>query len=232
MLYRGVMITDLSGKIDGAVASHNRGGPYFRDHVIPVDPETARQVNCRETLMDLWDAWVNEVTEPQRQAWTRYAASRTRSSRIGTKRRLIGWTEYCRQHYWAFQSNQQLGTSFFPVGNPPHEPPNYGETPYCTFFGTTQIDLWFSNGYPWTLNSNSGMLLYVSQQIALTRNFYKGPYQLIGEVHGNDGDPPVAPARFDLPYELSPDRRVFYRVCYFSENEQRAGPFPNSLLTP
>ena len=47
MLFKGTIGAAYSGKIGGVVASHNRGGQYFRQHVIPTDPATGLQSTMR-----------------------------------------------------------------------------------------------------------------------------------------------------------------------------------------
>ena len=50
MKYIGLLSSAASGKLGGIVASHNRGGQYFRHHSIPVQSRTPAQRLVRYAL--------------------------------------------------------------------------------------------------------------------------------------------------------------------------------------
>jgi hypothetical protein len=61
----GALVVAGSGKINGWVASRNRGGAYFRTKVTPLNPSTSAQQNARGILGSLSTQW-SQLTESQR----------------------------------------------------------------------------------------------------------------------------------------------------------------------
>jgi hypothetical protein len=61
----GALVVAGSGKINGWVASRNRGGAYFRTKVTPINPSTSYQQNARGILGSLSTQW-SQLTDAQR----------------------------------------------------------------------------------------------------------------------------------------------------------------------
>lgn len=80
----------LSGSLGGLTASHNRGGQYLRRRSVPVNPNTARQQAVRAILGSLVQAWSDDLTESERQAWRDYAAAVPRTDVLGQTITLTG----------------------------------------------------------------------------------------------------------------------------------------------
>lgn len=64
----GAIVTEGSGKINGFVASRNRGGAYFRTKVTPLNPSSTAQQNVRGQLGALASQW-SGLTEAQRASF-------------------------------------------------------------------------------------------------------------------------------------------------------------------
>ena len=92
MLYKGTMGSVMSGKIGGMVASHNKGGTYFRHLRIPTNPRTPEQHAVRNTLSGLAAAW-KTLTADQQSAWAVYATNSPKINRVGdsTKIPALAW---------------------------------------------------------------------------------------------------------------------------------------------
>lgn len=89
MLFRGTLGVDQSGSLSGFVASHARGGTYYRARSIPVNPNTPSQQRARTDLAANSQAW-NGLSESQREAWTAYGGTGTFYNRIGQQITLSG----------------------------------------------------------------------------------------------------------------------------------------------
>ena len=70
----GALVVAGSGKINGWVASRNRGGAYFRTKVTPLNPSTSAQQNARGILGSLSTQW-SQLTEEQRLSFNNAVAS-------------------------------------------------------------------------------------------------------------------------------------------------------------
>lgn len=83
MKVTSAILTTMSGKLGGAVASKARGGiQYFRKLVIPSNPRTTGQTTIRAILSQLAGSWRTVLTDVQRAGWT--AISPDSSSGIDT----------------------------------------------------------------------------------------------------------------------------------------------------
>ena len=80
----------MSGKLGGMVASRNRGGQYFRRKAVPVNPDSSLQVERRSAFASLISMWNNELTTPQREDWTVWAANTPRLDSLGQTHVLTG----------------------------------------------------------------------------------------------------------------------------------------------
>jgi len=70
MKVRSAILTEMSGKIGGAVASQARGGiQYFRKLVTPSNPRSDLQTFLRSAVASASSAWKNELNDSQRDQW-------------------------------------------------------------------------------------------------------------------------------------------------------------------
>jgi hypothetical protein len=76
------LVSEFSGKQGSTVASHNRFGPYLRNRVIPVNPNTVSQQAARNDLTVATKAWAS-LSAAQRAAWNAAASVVTLFDRLG-----------------------------------------------------------------------------------------------------------------------------------------------------
>jgi hypothetical protein len=76
------LVSEFSGKQGSTVASHNRYGPYFRNRVIPTNPNSSSQQNARNNLKAAAQAW-KSLTSTQRASWVAAAPSVILYDRLG-----------------------------------------------------------------------------------------------------------------------------------------------------
>lgn len=232
MLFKGMMVTALSGKMDGVVAAHNRGGYYFRSLGIVDDPDTELQEQCRTAMANLWHIWTVDMTPELRQLWYDYALSHPVSNRLGQPRVIAGWPAFVRQNFVMEQCNVKFSQT-----NAENHHPNFSANP-LTFApypvqgdDTTHIGIVYSDADPWVSEPDAGFAIYVSPQMPATRLSYKGPYKLIGNIRGNDLGPPfpASPAQFPLGYETTPGFHIFTKINFYAANYARQGPFTSRI---
>ena len=78
----GIAVGQMSGSVGGITASHNKGGPYFRNRAIPTNPNTAEQLAQRNRLATLSRDW-QDLTQAQRDAWTEWARQNPITNALG-----------------------------------------------------------------------------------------------------------------------------------------------------
>ena len=99
MKYIGLLSSAASGKLGGIVASHNRGGTYFRHHAIPVQPRTPAQVGVRNQLAAFSSAF-KSLTQTQIAGWNALGLTVTLKSKLGTSYNPTGQQLFvsCNKH--------------------------------------------------------------------------------------------------------------------------------------
>ncbi len=112
MKYIGLLSSAASGKLGGIVASHNRGGTYFRHHSIPVQPRTPAQTAVRNQLQAFSSAF-KSLTQPQVAGWNALALTVTLKSKLGTTYNPTGQQLFvsCNKHLAAINVNTVLTTA-------------------------------------------------------------------------------------------------------------------------
>ena len=112
MKYIGLLSSAASGKLGGVVASHNRGGTYFRHHSIPVQPRTPAQRAVRNQLAAFSSAF-KALTSTQIAGWNALGATVTLKSKLGTTYNPTGQQLFvsCNKHLAAIGISTQLTTA-------------------------------------------------------------------------------------------------------------------------
>lgn len=193
-----------SGSLRGITASHNKGGLYFRGRTVPTNPNTGRQQLVRSIMNGLMQAWSEELSESQRQAWRDYAANVPVTDSLGQTMQLSGINWFVRANVPRIQANSDLaGASGFVRVDQAPAVFNTGPTiltvdsfegDFTTPPGTVDLTA--------TLDSeavdNSLVLLYVAPPQTPGVRFYKGPYQLAAGTTVLSGTTAVNFAAIDL----------------------------------
>lgn len=91
----GIAVGAASGSMGGVVASHNRGGQYFRRRATPVNPSSTYQAEVRAQLAGLSSGW-RALTDEQRLAWDSAATSYVTVNSLGSSVQLTGQQLYIR----------------------------------------------------------------------------------------------------------------------------------------
>lgn len=221
MLFRGLLATQLSGSLDGLIAAHNHGGPYFRNRTTPTDPNTSRQILMRAALTAAYANWL-DLDPTLRAAWEAFARSTERTNRIGAQRHNSGWNEFVRaftyRHYAEAELSIGLTTT---LSTAPAGPIIFGMAPGVVLdAGTDQFIMsvpeqsgtwWEDEESAWllelsTVRTAPGVVAYTPYPP--TRNFFKGPWQLAGSVLGQaSGNITVT-----LTRNATTGERVFWRA--------------------
>ena len=224
MLYKGILIGAASGKIDGLIASHNRGGQYFKAYVVPTDPATERQLNCRTAMTETHTLW-NTITPAQRSAWEAYAKQLRRVNALGDAHSHTGYNEFIRANVPRYQAFHQLGADWSASSDAPILPQAASNpAPVLALIsGNTQLQMTWDPADSWTTSVENGMLLYLGtskaapedppsiRPLPATRNWFRGPYELVSVTQGDSGSPPDN-ARLGLDYPPTTDQRIFWRA--------------------
>jgi len=208
MKFRPTIGADLSGSIGGITASRNRGGAYFRNRVVPVNPSSPLQLASRARFTSAVNDW-QDLTEAERARWADYAANVPVKDRIGQDIFLTGQQWYIGSHTLAVQAGAT------PVDAAPADF-NRGATDptlaYAASAASGELTVTFDNAEAWANEDDGQLVIFASRPTNASVNFFKGPYQLAGTVDGDATTAPTSPATLTLPFPPAAGQKVHVRA--------------------
>lgn len=209
MKFKGTIGADLSGSLGGIVASHNRGGTYFRFRSTPVNPRSARQVLVRTIIQQLSDAYANILTQAQRDAWDNWADQTPGFTGIG-----IAAYQYCNLP--RVYADNVIPTGNFPrVDDPPESFDVGSHTPVliATVHDNSEIGVAFDNTDAWANEDDAGMIFYASPAFNPSRTTYTGRMnQCLDHILGDPVTPPTSPASITSPFAYQVGQKVCVEI--------------------
>lgn len=178
----GAMVGDLSGSIGSTTASHNRFGPYFRNRVIPVNPNSTRQQEVRSLFATMVNLWNNTLTPAQRAAWDNWAANTTIQGKTGDPINITGQNAYVRFNVIRTQiggTRVDIAPTIFNNGNPVTSFED-DETSTQGILGINMAGTAVESAINLSgaASDDGDVAIYLGAPVNASRNFFKGPYQL------------------------------------------------------
>ena len=223
MLFKPLLGDQLSGSAGGIVASHNRGGTYFRQRAIPVNPQTPEQVAVRGFLSQLTSIWVNTLSVAQRTAWDVYALNVLIPNRLGDPRNIGGVGQYVRSNVPRLQAGLPRvdnAPTVFDLGD-------FTDPTIISITAPTALSLGFTESDAWVSEDDAGMLVLASRGQNASINFFKGPYRFADSIDGEVAIPPTTPAAIVLPFIIAATQRVFIEVKVSRADGRLSSTFRN-----
>jgi hypothetical protein len=83
------LVSDMRGKLNGSVASHNRGGSYFRNKVTPVNLRSPSQVAVRSRFASFSQQW-RTLTQAQIASWNSAVGAYAKKNIFGNLKNPTG----------------------------------------------------------------------------------------------------------------------------------------------
>lgn len=208
MKFLSGLITVGSGAVGGLVASHNKGGNYFRALVIPVNPQTPQQVLVRNSLSQLVGAWTNTLTQLQRDAWDLYALNVPVTDVLGQTISLSGQQHFIRSNVPRIQG-LDTGIAGAILDGPTIF--NTGEVDSSAFFNLASPSTstyTFDNTLAWANEDNALLLTWYGRPVNASVTFFKGPYNIGPIIAGNATTAPTSPAVQTTPFVYAVGQRA------------------------
>lgn len=214
------ILADMSGRLQGIVASHNRGGQYFRGRTVPITPPTGPQTAMRVILTSCVSNWTNVLTGVQRDAWNTYAVANPVLDRFGNSINIggLGWYNRC--------NTSRLQAGLPAVNSAPiiNGPASLTLPTVSDVAGDFSIA--FDDADPWAVADGGALLLYQSRPQSLTRISAAGiSLQLVGAILGDTGTPPTSPQVLTPVFPLVTDQRVFLRLVALDSDGRRSADY-------
>lgn len=222
MKFRPLLGTDLSGSVGGVTASHNRGGAYFRNRAIPVNPNTPFQQAVRGFLATLTSLWNNTLTPAQRTAWDTYALNVLIPDSLGEPRNIGGLGQYIRSNVPRLQNGlPRVDTApiIFNLG----ESTNPSFDTFVAAVDTFNVN--FTVADAWVSEDDAAMLISSSRSQNATINFFKGPYRNVAAILGDSGAPPASPVVTLAAFPIEIGNRTFIQTRVSRADGRLSLPF-------
>lgn len=208
MLCKSSLFAAMSGKVAGFVASHNRGGQYVRNLVIPTNPSTAAQQVVRDHLSSLAAAW-QALTDANRDTWATYANAVTSVNRLGDATKLSAFN-------WYVSTNSlRLLAGMSTLADAPSTLTRAVLSPVSMTVadGTPAIcSVAFESADEWANHADGRLFVFAARPVSPARRFFKGPFQFAGTKSGATPVPAASPFDANSPFGAVADQRVYARV--------------------
>ncbi len=204
-------IVAMSGSQAGNVYARNRYGNYVRARTKPVNPNTARQVEVRAAMAFLTDRWAQTLTGVQRTAWNLYAAGVAMKNRLGETINLTGFNHYIRSNFIAKMIPYPLIDDGPVVFELPAQDPTFAVT---ASEATQVLTLAYDDTMDWATEDTAYMFFFQGRPQNPQREFFAGPWRLIGSVGGIDPGGPVEPHASAAAFAVAEGQRqwVYARI--------------------
>jgi hypothetical protein len=201
-------IASASGSVGSITFSRNRGGPYIRNRVVPINPDTEFQQEVRNLVSQLTSAWSSILTQGQRESWDLYALNVPLPNPLGEPRNVGGLGMYVRCNVPRLQTDLprvDIGPDIFNLAT-------FTPATIETYVEPGLLGLGFDNTDPWANEDDAAMLVFTSRAMNPAINFFKGPYRSIEGIDGDGITPPTSPAALIAAFLTNADQRVFVRI--------------------
>ena len=209
MLFKSPVFSQASGSIAGIVYSRNAGGMYTRARAMPTNPNTEAQQAIRTAMADLVVYWTETLGTIERESWNNYAFNTPTLNRLGEPTHKSGQQMFLRGNIPRVQAGlpiAQTGPTFFDLG----DFTNPG--PIAVDASLNQVSITYDDADTWANEEGSAMLIYQSRPQNPTRNFGKGPFQLLTMIEGDALTPPVSPVTATSLFTVAEGQKVFFQI--------------------
>lgn len=212
MIFKSPVFSQASGSIAGIVYSRNAGGMYVRSRANPTNPNTPNQQAVRDAMRVLTDYWTNTMSAEEREDWNTYAFNTPTLNKLGEATHKTGQQMFLRGNIPRVQAGLTIAVvapvifdlgSFTPITAITADGTADDFTiPFTITVGTDD----------WAHEDGSAMLIYQSRPQNPTRNFGKGPYQLLTTILGDDTTPPTSPANPLSLFPFTAGQKIFFQI--------------------
>lgn len=119
IIFSGIGVTDIRGKVGGNVFSKNKGGAFIRNRVVGTNPGTSAQISHRAKVSLLSSQW-RSLTDGQRTSWIGAAASGDwdRTDSLGNTYQMTGQQLFVSLNVWFLEFGSTRDTPPTPLTIP------------------------------------------------------------------------------------------------------------------
>lgn len=220
----GPLIGEIRGSMGGTTFSRNRYGMYTRTRAVPVNPNSARQVAARDRFNTLATYWRDTLTKAQRDAWDLYAANTNWTNAVGQVVNLTGLNHFLRCNNMRLVVGRAITVAAPVIFGIPDQEDNWN----FAADSTTQ-DLTITYGFGTDVDDQD-YAFYQGQPVDGSRTFFAGPWRGLGNVIGDNGNPPASPKVAAAVYPIGVGQRSFVYVRRIDDDARVTQPFRRNVI--
>lgn len=184
-------VIQMTGSIAGDTFARNRFGNYVRARTKPTNPKTDRQNDVRAAVAELSDRWAHTLTPDQRTSWNTYADRVNMLNRLSEVVHLSGYNHFIRSNACMARGGLTIADDGPTIFDLPAHDPGYAIEIISNY---TQVRTTFDNTMDWAKEAGAFMFLSHGAPQNGQRNFFAGPWRIIGVVAGCADPLPESPA--------------------------------------
>jgi len=218
----GAGIIQMAGSVAGSTYARNRYGNYVRARTVPTNPNTPNQQTVRASMSFLTSMWRQGLTANQRTAWNLYASNVVMKNRLGEACYLSGFNHFIRSNMILKQSNLQLVQDGPVIFELPAQDPTMSIAASSI---DDEIEITFDDTMDWANESDGHLVSFQGMPMNPTRNFFAGPWRLLGQIPGSDMAPPTVPAGFDVVFPIVTGQRQWVYARIIRADGRLSEPF-------
>jgi hypothetical protein len=226
MKFVSAIMTAASGKVRGLVASHNKGGAYFKGKTIPTNPRSSYQVAARGRLADLMARWRSTLTGVQRASWDTFAKNVTTIDTLGNSISLSGPNWYVGSNTLRLQGSLNpvdAGPTTFALASLTPVTGTIYATAGTALIGWAGVDDWQT-----APTAQAGLELFFSRPQNSTINYFNGPYRYATIIQGAAS---AGAQVVTLPFPAGPvGSKVFMKAVAVAADGRYSSDFRASLV--
>jgi len=215
-------VVQMAGSIAGTTFARNRSGNYARARTKPTNPNTARQDVVRSAMAFLTARWSDTLTAAQRTAWGLYAANVNMLNRLGEVIHLSGFNHYVRSNLIAKMVPYPLVDAGPVIFELPAQDPTLGVT---ASEATQILTIAYDDTMAWATEAAAYIFFFQGQPQNAQRNFFDGPWRLIGSVAGVDPGGPVEPHAAAAVFAIAEGQRQWIYARIMRADGRLTEPF-------
>lgn len=195
------IVDEISGKIQGSVFAHNKGGSYVRGRGLMTNTASQYQIAARTIFTSISQRW-RALTQEQRKSWVDAAVNFPYINRLGDKKELTGKALFQQLNNNLVKMQQsQLDSPPAPGINLGFELQDLEPTVTVDATGAlTAFDFDLKLETPPGVETPSDYIVEATTGLSMGRNQAKNQYRVIGLVDGTSLTTPDHVTEADVNY--------------------------------
>jgi len=199
------LVSDMRGKLNGSVASRNRGGAYLRNKTTPLNPQSNYQTNVRNYFSDVAKAWRGLLAE-ERTAWNSAVSGFITTDVFGD-----GLTPSGSNLHQKLNLNlKNIGVAVITTPPTPAAVPTFATLSLAIAKGAGTATIAFTPA----IAATEKVLLYATPGMSPGKTFAKNDYRLIGILTSADVTPENIKSAYETKFGTIPaaGQKVFVKI--------------------